>query len=240
MDMRSPSSWNARVNYDNWSDTPYIKDLIAVHWGGPPPNGYDLGPAKEANILRRYEDYHLDEKGWRGIAYGYAIGASGTVYRLRGKNNYGAHSGDYDNDGVSNNKEIIPVLFIMGKGQTATPAMWASLIELRFWLQERPWTTGDLPVSGHRVVSGKNTECPGDDNMKIISSANWAWRPDPVKTPAEWVRDMEERWEWTQSNAVEVAQQYKDSNLAFQMGVNGTPMDGYLLLQILKQGTSNI
>lgn len=178
--MISPTEWGAQVNYDDWSDTQYTKDLIAVHWGGPPPSGFDEGADREAQILRAYEDYHLNTKGWRGIAYGYAIGASGTVYRLRGKNNYGAHQGDYDGDSISNNKEVVPVLFIMGAGQTATPAMWDSLIKLRFWLMKQPWTVDYLPVTGHRVIQPKPTSCPGDENMAIINSANWDWEPEPV------------------------------------------------------------
>ena len=234
MDMISPNEWGAAKDYDSWSDTSFIKDKIAIHWGGSGPANYDDGPEREAEILRAYERYHLG-KGWRGLAYGYAVGHSGTVYRIRGKNNYGAHSGDADGDGISNNKEIVPVLFIMGKGQLSSAAQWSSFIDLRWWIVDQDWTEDELPVVGHREIQDKRTECPGDENMAVIHNANWDWRPEPdPMTNAEWIADMKERYEFTQSNAVEVAQYQGGSDLAFEMGVNGTPMDGYNMLLIME------
>jgi len=193
MEFVSPTEWGAEVNYDDWTDHQYVKDLIAVHWGGPPPQNFDAGPDREMEILRAYESYHLHTKGWRGIAYGYAIGASGTVYRLRGRNNYGAHQGDQDGDGISNNKEVIPLLFIMGQGQTATPIMWEKAKLLRKWLQTQTWTRADLPVTGHRVIQPKPTSCPGDENMGIIQSLDW----DDVDTyvPMQLFKEFEKRTE---------------------------------------------
>lgn len=178
MNFVSPTEWGARINYDDWDDTQYTKDAVALHYGGPSPAGWDQGPVSEARILRSYETYHLDTKGWRGIAYGYAVGASGTVYRLRGKNNYGAHQGDIDGDGVSNNKEIIPILFICGAGDEPTAEMWLGCRSLYQWLKAQDWTRGNLPVWGHREIQPKATACPGDLIMYGINQG-WVELPPP-------------------------------------------------------------
>lgn len=233
MNMISPSAWGARVNYDQWEDTPYAKDMIAVHWNGPPRDGYDDGPAAEAKILQGAENYHLDVKGWRGLAYGYGIGASGTVYRIRGRNNYGAHRGDADRDGISNNKEVIPVYFILGQGQLTTPAMWQALRDLRSWLLEQTWTTGvgNLPVVGHRDLTA--TTCPGDEIMGVLESGEWLQTSPPPSELAAWIADMKESYTWDQSGAVEVAYKMGGDDLAFKVGVGGDSIDGWLLLLIM-------
>lgn len=179
MQFVSPEEWGARINYDLWADTQYTKDDIAIHWGGNRQPTWKDGPAAERAILRAWENYHIDGKGWRGIAYGYAVGASGTVYRLRGKNNYGAHSGDHDGDGISNNKETIPIVFIMGENSgPPTAAMWLGARQLYQWLVQQPWTDHNLAVYGHREIQPKPTTCPGDDIMGGIH-AGWVQVPPP-------------------------------------------------------------
>lgn len=182
MDFVSPREWGARNNYDKWADTQIIKDAVAIHYGGPSPDGWDQGPSHEKRILRSYEAYHIDTKGWRGIAYGYAVGASGTIYRLRGKNNYGAHQGDIDGDGISNNKEIIPILFILGEGDEPTAEMWLACRALYQHLLGQTWTKGDLPVFGHREIQSKPTACPGDLIMHGIKEG-WVQLPPPSPQP---------------------------------------------------------
>jgi hypothetical protein len=182
MDMVSPQQWGARVNYDEWADTQYIKDDIAIHWGGNHQPTWKDGQAAERKILQAWERYHMDTKGWRGIAYGFAIGASGTVYRLRGKNNYGAHTGDKDGDGISNNKEIVPVVFIMGENSgPPTEEMWLSMSKLYWWLLEQPWTDGVMQVLGHREIQ-PTTQCPGDD---IIQGRNDGKATQTISVPSE-------------------------------------------------------
>lgn len=197
MDFVSPTEWGARVNYDTWSDTPYLKDDVAIHYGGPSPAGWADGPDAEARILRAYEAYHIDEKGWRGIAYGYAVGASGTVYRLRGKNNYGAHQGDHDGDGISNNKEVVPILFICGEGDEPTAEMWLGARALYQWLLKQSWTYVPLGVYGHKEIQLKPTKCPGPHIMHGIHEG-WVQIPPPAS-------DLEARVERLEVAADEAA-----------------------------------
>lgn len=174
MDMVAPDEWGAVADYDGWSDRQVLKDQIAIHYGGGPIRHYPSTQAQEERQLRAWERYHMAPKpagrGWRGIAYGYAIGATGTVYRLRGSNLYGAHLGDDDDDGIPNNSEVIPVLFIIGAGQYPTPEMWSSFRQLHRFLWEQPWTASTLPVRGHREIQPKPTACPGDIIMDEVEA----------------------------------------------------------------------
>lgn len=198
MNQIAPAQIGLRVDYDLWQDPQVVKDAIAIHYGGPAVSGYDAGASREREVLRAWERFHIDSRGWRGIAYGYAIGASGNVYRLRGKNRYGAHLGDVDNDGVSNNAEIIPVVFILGDQQEPTPAMWRSFGQLKTWLTSQEWTKQTLLVYGHREVQpSKPTLCPGDLIMagiqtRIWESSMWEQPGDPVVTDD----DVERVWRY--------------------------------------------
>jgi len=183
MNFVLPTDWGARINYANWADTPFIKDNVAIHWGGTHAPTWADGVEAEMAILRGWESYHLDSKGWRGIAYGYGVGASGTVYQLRGKNNYGAHQGDEDNDGISNNKEVVPIVAIMGEGSGGpTAEMWLGMRALYQYLIKQPWTDGDLKVFGHREIQPKATQCPGDIIMDGIKKG-WVQMPPPTMEP---------------------------------------------------------
>lgn len=127
--------------------------------------------AKERAVLRGWESYHLN-KGWRGIAYNFAVGQSGTAYRLRGFNNNGAHyeSDDIDHDGISSNSESIAVVFILGVGQEPSLHAWRSFKKLRRTLGYR---TGVWPtVYGHKEIAasgGHSTACPGTPIMTRIT-----------------------------------------------------------------------
>jgi hypothetical protein len=183
----SPVQWGARVDYDQWTDLHVAKDAIAIHHGGSGDYAAANTPytvEKEASQLRAWERYHLG-KGWRGLAYGYAVGMTGNVYRIRGWNGYGAHRGDVDGDGISNNKEIVPVLFIMsGQPHRHHPSlkMLQGFEALRAYLEEEAET--GLYLYGHRELMA--TACPGDNNMVYIRANRHSGAPPappPVHEP---------------------------------------------------------
>lgn len=117
--------------------------------------------------LRSWESYHIDRKGWRGLAYGWAFGQTGTVYRIRGWNTYGAHSGDVDADHVSNNREVIPILFIgSGHHHDFTAEARAAIVRLRAYHEE---VSGrKLYLYGHQELKGIVTSCPGPKGMEYV------------------------------------------------------------------------
>lgn len=161
----SPREVGFTVDYDNWSDKAFVKDNVFVHYNGPSVSDYIGGVAREMGYLRAVERHHLG-KGWRGFAYGWAVGASGHAYRGRGWNRYGAHRGDYDMDGILENDEGIPILLILGEGQSPTPAMVATLAELVAELEQDNRSDHDLLVLGHKDVGA--TQCPGTLVYELI------------------------------------------------------------------------
>lgn len=190
MNVLAPTAWGARVNYDTWSDPVTLKDKVVIHYAGADKDatGAYEGVDAEKRLLQSYERYHLDGRGWRGIAYGWAIGMSGTVYRLRGWNNYGAHTGDMDADGINENKEGIPVLFILGGSMAPTAAALQAFIELKMYFDGEDsklipkYRTGELlPVFGHKDVSV--TPCPGAPMYAKIQARFWDIPPVVNGTP---------------------------------------------------------
>ena len=188
MEVLSPTDWGARVNYDDWNDQYVQKDKIFVHYNGGTPvaqGGVDVEIAR----LQAAENHHIDTRGWRGIAYGWAIGSTtGTIFRLRGWNLYGAHLGDIDEDGVLENFEGIPVYFTVGDDQPISMAAKRSFAELRTYLEQHVGT--QLPVYGHRDT--QQTTCPGDVLYAWVQSmSNGGWpMPDPMP---DWARPTFEK-----------------------------------------------
>jgi len=181
----SPVEWGARIDYDLWTPSGTPRDKIVAHYGGSNnPAGDVEDPAVEMDMLRRWERFHIDSRGWRGIAYGWAIGQSGTRYRLRGHADYAAHRGDLDEDGIPENKEAFPIVFILGGTQAPSDRALSSFTTLRSRL-------GNLPVYGHREIAGlghgTRTACPG---VHLISYVRQLREADVAEFPPKTRNDM--------------------------------------------------
>lgn len=159
----SPAEWGAAKPYDRWTDRHrYVRELY-LHWGGNPVRAAAAAGdvAAEKAQLRSWESYHVNTLGWRGLAYDYAIGNSGTLYRIRGRARSGATSGDRDRDAVPNNLEGDAVVFIVGQGQTVSPAALATFAAFE---ATHPHPDG---VYGHREARGTSTSCPGPQLLAV-------------------------------------------------------------------------
>lgn len=164
LDQEAPSDWGAQKDYDSWprDDT----SQVFIHWGGTPVSDACAAGDREAerDTLRAYERYHLSKK-WKGIAYDWAIGNSGTLYRCRGDARSAATSGDIDLDHISNNDEAEAVVFLIGSGQKPSRRALQTLEDV---LSALDYTE----VYGHQESakqgSGTSTSCPGDDLMDAV------------------------------------------------------------------------
>ena len=115
----------------------------AIHYGGNAVTGAYSGIEREMQVLRIYEQAHLS-RGWSAIAYNYAVGNSGMVYRLRGENTPGATKGA--------NLYTKAILWIGGLGQVPTAAAYRSMQRI---IDDDP-----MPVYPHSHY--RKTQCPGD------------------------------------------------------------------------------
>lgn len=167
----APSDWGAVVDYDTKSWTPWVPDKFVVHWGGSPvrSGAVDGVPSEEEAQLQSWEYFHMEVQGWLGIAYNWAIGNSGTLYRLRGENRSAATSGDYEPDGIPENHEGIAVVFIIGLGQLASDD---ALDTFRLLYQERGLADGITTVIRHKDTT--STSCPGDQLSDWVSAGEYA------------------------------------------------------------------
>lgn len=159
------SGWGSMKVYPDGNLDP---DWIALHWGGS--TSQIVGTAEEEARLRSWQRYHIQSRGWRDIAYNYAVGDSGTIYRCRGLNP-GGHTStrdDIDPNGVPYNVSSIGVVWIGGanaNGGTPSAAAFASIAKIID-------STG-LPVKGHRTIKvegGSWTACPGDEILRWIDN----------------------------------------------------------------------
>lgn len=161
------ADWGAqKVFPDGGLEGLWVPDKFVIHYGGNPSfAGWVPDVAKEMSALRIYEQSHLS-RGWRAIGYNYAVGQSGSVYRLRGQNPSGATSGDYEDDGIRENAEAIAILAILGGDQVPSDAMLASISRI---INENPqWR----PVIAHKDVKG-TTSCPGPYLSEYVWNEAW-------------------------------------------------------------------
>lgn len=152
----SPIAWGARINYDSVSWGPWNPDgNMFFHWPGSPRGG-----ATDFEWLRAIEKYHIDVKGWAGIAYSYAVGRDGRVIRLRGENRAGATKGDLDWDGIPNNYESRAYVLLVGTDESITVEQVATMRALVAETKGVAWGHRDVYEFG---TGGTNTTCPGDE-----------------------------------------------------------------------------
>lgn len=156
-------------------------DKVVIHWGG---GGIAAkGVAQEMEFLRFWDSYHTYRKKWGGgLAYNYGVGNTGSIYRLRGLNQAGATSGDFDNDGIPENKEALAFLWIGGAKGVPSEAAYISM--------ERIIRATELSlVTGH--LEHKATACPGPEWMQFIAKESWGAPKIPSVTPM-----FKEQWNW--------------------------------------------
>lgn len=165
------AGWGSQQIYDDGTRGRIQPRYIVPHWGGT--TAY-VPPAVEADRLRGWQRYHTLSRGMQDIAYNYAIGDSGTIYRCRGLNP-GGHTKSTDDtpEGDPYNLASIGVVWIGGQ-RAGTPSdaafdAMARIIDATGW-----------EVVGHRTAkqqNGSSTLCPGDDWLQWITEKGWDTMP---------------------------------------------------------------
>jgi len=163
------------VRASGWDPVEYV-----IHYGGNAVTGAYRGVQREMQVLRIYEQSHLS-RGWSAIAYNYAVGNSGAVYRLRGENTPGATKGA--------NLYTKALLWIGGGAQKPTPEAYASMRKI---VTDDPMRV--FPHSKYRTTS-----CPGDhwrawieggdmpqEQWYQMIDALFEGRPDEFQGDADW------------------------------------------------------
>ena len=174
------AGWGSSTFYPD--DPTFTPRFVVVHWGGTTSQVTD-----EPLRLRIWQRYHINSRGWRDIAYNYAVGDSGTIYRCRGMNPGGHTSGVNDKtpEGDSYNDASIGVVWIGGANDTdgPSPAAYAAMARI----------VNGYVVKGHRTVkqeNGSSTACPGTDWLDWIAKGGWEDMGKTTSNPA-----FQESWD---------------------------------------------
>lgn len=124
------------------------------HWNGGPlrlfgkPHSACLAQVKAIQAEHMHDD---PDHGWSDIGYNGLICPHARAIEGRGRDAVGAHCPNHNRTGIA-------LQFMLGKGETATPAMLARAA--RFFADCETAARHSLRPMGHR--DGFATECPGD------------------------------------------------------------------------------
>ena len=175
----------------------WVPDKVVVHWGGStvPPSTL----TGEMRLLRGWQRFHIRTRGWRDLAYNYAIGNStGSRFRGRGWNPSGATSGDYEGDGIRENAEAVACVWLGGSGGPISTVAYRSMARLVSDILAVVDNEPDV-VIGHRDVKGTTT-CPGDEWAGWIQAEGWLLAPGADEEEAMWIAALQEQTvEWYRS-----------------------------------------
>ncbi len=160
MNFMSRDSWGARSASTSTNITPVG---VAVHWEGPhmgTPDHSECG-----DLVRGFQRFHMDSRGWADIAYSAVVCPHGWVIEGRGRGRRTAANGT--NDG---NQRFYAVCYLGGEGDPLTDAGKVGILDAIEWL-------GGGEVIGHRDVTA--TACPGEELYAWVL----AGVPSPVVEP---------------------------------------------------------
>lgn len=170
------------IDQEGWGSSKVYADdpdfqprYIVVHWGG----GTSQIPAEgEDDRLRIWQNYHINSKGMRDLAYNYAIGdESALCYRARGANP-GGHvkcKTDRTPEGDSYCIASLGVVLVTGASDVDGFSQ-QGLARLGKFIREAQAEFGPLEVKAHSTVkqeNGSNTACPGDQVREWIDNEGW-------------------------------------------------------------------
>lgn len=145
------SQWGSSFDYSGNTRMPLTCRGVALHWEGSGMGTFTHDLCD--NKVRQIENYHVDAKGWAGIAYNALVCPHGYIYEGRGIRYRSAANGD-----PTKNNAYFAVCYLGGQGDPFTTDAKGGYVRAVKWLRS-DGGAGDY-VIGHRDVTA--TACPGD------------------------------------------------------------------------------
>lgn len=149
---------------------------------------HTAGSERGSEGMRAIQDYHMDVRGYRDIAYSFVIDPiTNWVYAGRGAGVMGGHTEGHNT--------VSHAICVMGNFDVITPSddLLRTIAELIDYGISRGWWTKF--TGGHRDASGASTACPGKHLYAAIPQINqYLKNGDDVVTEAQ----MRQLGEWMQ------------------------------------------
>ncbi|XP_014482418.1 PREDICTED: peptidoglycan-recognition protein SC2-like [Dinoponera quadriceps] len=149
--------------------TPYV----VIHHGGI--RRYCKDQESCSAIVRSYQNFHMDDRGWYDIGYNFLVGEDGNVYTGRGWDYVGAHAIGYNTQSIG--------ICVLGDFTDFLPnaAALKALNELIACGVSLGKISDKYNVIGHRQT--RATECPGESFYKYVKALpRWTANPIPLRT----------------------------------------------------------
>ena len=161
---------------------PAVTRYSRAEWGARPPKSvYRLDATKVTGLvfhwpamksplrtvaavmagLRSWQNYHMDDQGWRDIAYQVAVDQAGNRYELRGLSNVPGANGD-----TASNATNGAVLLVLAPGEEPTDAMVAEVRNVV--ADHRALFPRSTHLRTHNDVRPEPTACPGPAATRLI------------------------------------------------------------------------
>ena len=167
------------VARSGWTRTPRPSGLapfvgselrgVAVHYTGAGRLGASCTAVQSAQRLETERIFHTGPepkgRGWKDIAYSFAVDQAGRVFELRGAAHRSAANGD-----EHVNRTHGAVLFLVGAQDVPSLAAIEAFVQWRrsIWLKAWPAATA---VVGHGDLHA--TDCPGTALGALVRSGRW-------------------------------------------------------------------
>ncbi|XP_043258957.1 uncharacterized protein LOC122401084 [Colletes gigas] len=148
--------------------------FVVIHHGGIAQYCYDQTTCSA--IVRSYQNFHIDDRGWYDIGYSFVIGEDGNAYEGRGWDYIGAHAPPYNNQSIG--------ICVIGDFSNFLPndAALKTLSALINYGVSLGKISKSYLVIGHRQA--RDTECPGSVFYKYVqTNPRWTKQPVPKYTP---------------------------------------------------------
>lgn len=221
MQIIARSAWQARQpKRPPFVAPPQTRHGLTVHHNGP-PMGLDVSRpwpevvAREHQLLRGVQNWHMDRMGWDDFAYSHAVGQTGRCYEGRGLFwRQFANGADQVAADDGPDARWYTVLWLGGGTEHPTPAAYATLAALVRHLRDAGAGTRVIPhndirrkpcpgpelTAWCRTVDGQPTTPPPateeSDHMDIVAYVNQCYH-EAGRLPGEdmagrryWIREI--------------------------------------------------
>jgi len=153
------AQWGARAPTNHIPNMSALPIYVFVHHSAGPEC---FTPEKCTQEMHVFQSYHMDTRGYSDTGYNFVVGEDGNAYEARGWNEVGAHTLNYNHNGIA--------ICVVGDFTSKLPNA-AALNTVKQLIQcglDNHKIAPTYTLKGHRDVG--STACPGTTLYNLIHS----------------------------------------------------------------------